>query len=338
VDTAGTQIMRGVSLYSFQQAYYLQESTLEQCIATAASLGANGIETLAEQMMPGFPNLSDDFYRQWHRWMAQYGTTPTCHDAFFDVTVRRGEERGHADSVAALKRDIDHADKLGARVIRVLVLTTPAVVEECVPYAAEKRVKLCLEIHSPWHFDDPWIQAHHQVYEKHGPEVVGYVPDMGIFVRKFPRVTYERYLRDGAREEIISHIVGSYDAAAAAGQTLKALGGLSSEVESMGGTALELRAAGQAMRHIWTDPKRLRDFMPYIHHVHAKFWEMTPDGHEYSIPYDELIPVLAEGGYSGYLSSEYEGQRWLQDTDDVDEVEQVRRQQEMFSRILGESA
>ena len=39
---------------------------------------------------------------------------------------------------------------------------------------------------------------------------------------------------------------------------------------------------------------------------------------------------------SGYLSSEYEGNRHIQDVYEVDSVEQVRRQQEMFKKLLGE--
>lgn len=39
--------------------------------------------------------------------------------------------------------------------------------------------------------------------------------------------------------------------------------------------------------------------MPRIFHIHAKFYEMT-DGHtEYSISYEQIIPVLQQGGYDG---------------------------------------
>jgi hypothetical protein len=38
------------------------------------------------------------------------------------------------------------------------------------------------------------------------------------------------------------------------------------------------------------------------------------------------------------LSSEYEGNRHIQDAFEVDSLEQVRRQQVMFTRLLGEAA
>ena len=66
-------IKRGVSLYSYQQAYFLRELTLEQCIAEAAKIGAVGIESFAEQMMPGFPDIPDSFYEEtWPAWMETY--------------------------------------------------------------------------------------------------------------------------------------------------------------------------------------------------------------------------------------------------------------------------
>lgn len=327
---------RGVSLYSFQQAYYLGQMTLEDCIAASAEMGASGIETLAEQMMPGFPNLPDSFYQQWHGWMERYGTTPTAHDMFLDTKRWKGRLLSHEEMVESVKRDIDHAAKLGCGVIRVIVITPPEVIDACVPYAAEKQVKLALEIHAPRHFDDEWIQQHYAVYERHGPEWVGFTPDMGIFVRRLPRVAMERYVRDGATENVIQHIVEAYESLAGGPGLPPDLSHLPGEAAELGGNTVDLQAAEFASRMTWSDPERLRSFLPYIHHVHAKFYEMTDEGTEYSIPYEDVLPILIEGGYTGALSSEYEGQRHLQDIQEVDEVDQVRRQQALLARLLGE--
>ncbi|HBX68886.1 MAG TPA: hypothetical protein DEH25_05745, partial [Chloroflexi bacterium] len=74
-----------------------------------------------------------------------------------------------------------------------------------------------------------------------------------------------------------------------------------------------------------------------IFHIHGKFWEMLPDNTEFSIPYEEIIPVLVEGGYTGYISSEYEGNRWLHDALPVDSTAQVRRHQMMLKNLLNEA-
>lgn len=327
---------RGVSLYSFQQAFYLGRMSLEDCIASSAELGATGIETLAEQMMPGFPHLPDSFYRTWHGWMERYGTTPTAHDMFLDTKRWKDRLLTHDEMVESVKRDIDHASKLGCDVIRVIVITPPEVIEACIPYAAERKVKLALEIHAPRHFDDEWIQSHYEMYRRHGPEWVGFTPDMGMFTRRFPRVIADRLLRDGASERIVRYVVETYDAAAGGGGAPPDLTELRADVEKMGANEHDLRAANFATRMIWSNPRRLLDFMPYIHHIHAKFYDMTDEGEEYSIPYGEIVPLLLEGGFTGSLSSEYEGQRHIQDVHEVDEVEQVRRQQRMFEHLLAQ--
>ena len=48
--------------------------------------------------------------------------------------------------------------------------------------------------------------------------------------------------------------------------------------------------------------------MPYAMHIHAKFYEITADYKDVDIPHDEIIPLILQSGYTGYLLSEYEGQ------------------------------
>ena len=69
--------------------------------------------------------------------------------------------------------------------------------------------------------------------------------------------------------------------------------------------------------------------MEHVVHIHAKFWEMTDDLQDPHIPWEPIIQVLRESGYSGFLSSEYEGERRLYLASDV-----LRRQQLMLRRLL----
>ncbi len=69
--------------------------------------------------------------------------------------------------------------------------------------------------------------------------------------------------------------------------------------------------------------------LPYVYVFHAKFWEMTDDLVEYSIPYGEVIAVLLKEGWEGYLLSEYEGTRTLYRASD-----QLRRHHLMMKRLL----
>lgn len=330
-------VTRGASLYSFQQAYYLRQMSLEDCIAASARMGATGIETIAEQMMPGFPDLPDSFYATWQGWMDHYGTTPTAHDMFLDVKRWKDRFLTRDEMVAAMTRDIDHAAKLGCQLVRTTSSTPPEIVEECLPHAMARGVKLSFEIHAPRDFDHQVVQQHFEVYRRHGPEWLGFVLDLGIYVRRYPRIVAERFIRDGATEHVIQHIVDAYDASVADRSAPPDFAALHRDVERMGGNQHDLDAVRFAsVMMFWSDPRRIADYGPYIHHVHAKFYEITDDGVEPSIPYEEIVPILLEAGFTGCLSSEYEGQRHIQDAFEVDEVEQVGRQHQMLARILGE--
>jgi sugar phosphate isomerase/epimerase len=322
-------IKRGVSLYSFQEEYFLRKMTLEDCIAASAKMGALGIESIGEQMMPGFPNLPDAFYEQWHKWMAKYGTTPICHDMFLDIKKFKNRLMTEEEMLESVIRDLKHANRLGCTVMRCIANTPPEIMAKVAPYAEQYNVRMGLEIHAPFNFEHEWIRRHLETYAKVGSPYLGIIPDMGIFERRFPRVRSNHYIRQGAHPHIvqyISEVYARHDGAE----------GLIDEVKALGANALDLAMANDIQHMTYVNPRRLLEFMPLIFHVHGKFYEMLDDYTEYSIPYDEVVAVLVEGGYSGYISSEYEGNRHIQDAFDVDSVEQVRRQQVMLKRLLGE--
>jgi len=324
-------VKRGISLYSYQEEYFLRKLTLEQCIAKASAIGALGIETLAEQMMPGFPRLSDAFYDQWHGWMAKYGTVSVCHDMFLDTKRFKGRLMSEDECVESIVRDLKHASRLGCKVMRMLVFVSPELLEKCLPHAEEYDVKMGIEVHAPWHFDHPWIMRHMEMMERTKTRHAGFIPDMGIFTKRLPRVMKERALRNGATPAILDYVSAAYEQGILSEYII-------AEARNMGGNPVDLGFAEASRHNVYSQPKRLLEFMPYIFHIHAKFYDMVDDEHEYSIPYDKIVPVLIQGGFSGYLSSEYEGNRHIQDAYEVDSLEQVRRQHAMFRRLLGENA
>lgn len=324
-------IKRGVSLYSYQEEYFLRKMTLEDCIAASAKIDALGIESIAEQMMPGFPNLSDTFYDQWHEWMDKYGTTSICHDMFLDTKRYKGRMMTDEEMMDSVLRDLKHAKRLGCSIVRSLANMPPHILEMAAPYAEEYDIKIGIEVHAPFTFKHEPMQRHYEVMEKVGSPYLGFVPDTGIYEKRFPRVRSEHYIRRGAKPDIVHFLCDAHEN----GEDLTKI---EPEVIKMGGAELELSLLNDLKRLIFDDPQQLLDYMPRIIHIHAKFYEMLDDGTEYSIPYEEIIPVLIEGGFSGYLSSEYEGNRYIQDAFEVDSVEQVRRQQVMFKQLLGETS
>ena len=104
----------------------------------------------------------------------------------------------------------------------------------------------------------------------------------------------------------------------------------------MGGREEDIYWAFMGTHMVYSDPKKMLPYLKYTSHIHGKFYEMVDETTEYSIPYDEIVPRLIEGGYNGYIDSEYEGNRWIQDAFPVDSKEQVRRHQVMLKKLLGE--
>ncbi|MFF2050300.1 sugar phosphate isomerase/epimerase family protein [Leifsonia sp. NPDC058194] len=325
-------IKRGVSLYSYQEEIFLGKLDLESAIAASASFGARGIEIIPEQSYDNFPNLTDQQIAEWFGLHEKYGTTPTAYDMFIDLKRRKDRLMTIDEGVESLVRDIKLANKLGCKVIRVIINTPPEVFEKAAPYAEEYDVKLAVEIHSPMRYDQRWVLPFIDVIHKVDNGYLGLLPDMGTFVRKFPRIQIERALRDGATPKLVDKIVKVYNDHEATDLQV-----LPVEINWAGGNPADLALANAACMYNWVDPKTMLPHMPYLFHIQAKFYEMLDDETEYSIPYDEIIPVLIEGGYNGYLSSEYEGNRHIQDIHEVDSVEQVRRQHAMFAKLLGET-
>jgi hypothetical protein len=323
-------IRRGVSLYSFQEEYFLRTLSVQDCIAAAAGMGATGIEIIPEQSIPGYPVVTDEFLTRWREWMRRYGATPVATNAFLDTKLHPDRMLTLAEQASRVRRDIDIAVLLGAPIVKATINFSPEVMATVAPYAEEQGVRLLLEVHAPFHYAHPWVVEHLEVMHRVGAHVLGLMPDMGIHVRRFPRVVSERALRDGARPDLVDYIVRTYDDH---GDTHA----LMDIVNYRGGGPVESGLARQATHYIWSEPKEMLAHMPFVGHIQAKFYEMTDEGTEYSIPYEEIVPVLVEGGFTGCLSSEYEGNRHLQDAFDVDSVEQVRRQQTMLARLLGES-
>jgi sugar phosphate isomerase/epimerase len=323
------EIKRGVSLYSFQEEYFLRTMSLEDILAKVADLGIQGVEIIGDQMIPGYPNVPDAWYENWHKMLDKYKLTPTCLDMFLDWNKYKGRVMTDDEKAESLLTDIKAANKLGCTVIRVITGTEPKILERLAPQAEKFNVRLGIEIHSPFHFDHPYEQSLLEMYQRVKSPYLGFIPDMGIFVKRFPRVMSDRWVRDGMKPEIARFVTQVYD-------TKTGLDSMDETILKMGGTQADVARASRVRHLINVDPRRMLDFMPYLFHIHAKFYEMLPEYTEYSIPYEDVVPVLIEGGYSGYLSSEYEGNRHIQDAFPVDSAEQVRRQQVMFRKLLGE--
>ena len=276
--------------------------------------------------MPEFPTISDAKVAAW-RGISQYNSVPTCYDMFLDTKIRKDRLMTDEEQVESITRDLKLANRLGFKNMRILVFVRPEILREVRPIAERFDVHMGVEVHAPWHLEHAWILRTIDVADRLQTKHLGIVPDMGIFMKHYPPEYRDRFLRRGATPHIVDYIIEQHEQKVMAEYTIYEV------AVKMKGNAADI-AMAETLRHApYANPKRIRDYVPYFHHIQAKFYGMDEQCRDPSISYDEVIPELVKAGWQGCLSSEYEGNRWIQDVQAVDSREQVRRQHIMFERL-----
>ncbi len=341
---AGSSKMKlGITAYSYTYDLRARAMTLEDVVADVADMGGEGVEILGEAHVPGYPNPPQKWVEQWFAWMEKYHTKPSAYDTFVDTMFYKDRLLTVDEAVERLVTDFKLANRLGFKVLRQqwppYKADNPAdqiwapycksamamqVMQKALPFAEKYDVKMAVELHSPTQLKSEWIDDFLEVLNRTKTKHFGFCPDMSIFVERAPKSHLTELRREGARDNILDYINRAYEENLGAEKTV-------AEVVKMGGNEAEQKWGSMAGIYHFSknDPKDMARLAPYIYHVHAKFYEMMDDLHEYSIPYETVIPVLAAGGYSGYLSSEYEGAR-----EDFQTSAQIRLQQVMLKRLL----
>ena len=81
-------------------------------------------------------------------------------------------------------------------------------------------------------------------------------------------------------------------------------------------------------------PEDIIPLLPYIYCCHAKLFHMSDDFEETMVPYRELLTILKEHNWDGYLLSEYEGSDKYAAGYEVGQT--LRKQHIMMKNILGD--
>lgn len=330
-------IKRGVSLYSYQEEFMAGTMSVEDCIREMADMGAEGVEILAESMVPDYPTPPTKWIDQWNGWMEKYHTVPANYCQFLETKLRKKPpfmtvEEGQENMI----RDMTLALQMGFKIVRPNPDTTSSTmmdaIERSLPFAEKHGI--ILAVHT-FGMVEPWMK----LIEKTKTKSLGFVPDMSMFTVRPLRIARERKIRDGLiTPEIADFIEKSWASGWPMEKTLAEARKMGyKEVERGYGTYLTREVYGVVVdRQNRSESQYLSKYMQYVPHFHGKFYEMTDDCRETSIDYDKGIKMLIDYGYKGYIVSEFEGQRFTQDAFETDSCAQVRRHQIMLRRLLGE--
>jgi hypothetical protein len=203
------------------------------------------------------------------------------------------------------------------------------------PLAEKLDVRIGAEIHSASTVDSPWVLALRELYDRLGSPYLGFIPDFGASTLGISPSVYETYRARGVSDELLAAIAERWDELHTRdfepGQEIGRLIELAHRLGA-GDHAVNLAVFAVGI-HGHQDPQGWSEILDQVVHLHGKFFAIDEDGRDPVVPFEELLPLFAEGGYTGFVSSEYEGWHWDTTSDCFD---MVVRQQELCRRILAQ--
>lgn len=348
------EIKLGVSLYSYQDNYYFHKHDLEGCLAAAAGAGAEGIEVFSDAMIPEWPYISDEFIDKWNGWMYRYDLEPVCLDHFSDRAMWHDRQLTDDEMYERGALYIRTAARLGCKAVRVLHnehvgsgispyrLTDCSIVERLLPIAAEHDVMLALECHNPTNVADPIQQQYLEMADRVGLPYVGLQADFSSYEYCVSMADIGNEVRNaGAHEEVLLCLREKQRQCYREKRGFK-LEEFMGEFEKLHPTQEDLAALVRlgSFQGPYGDDRNfsyetLKEYASKLVYIHGKFYDIDEDGEVDSMDYHEILKALQDGGYKGYISSEFEGNRRMNDAGWCDEIEYVRKHHVLMRKCLG---
>ncbi|GAA4775609.1 C-glycoside deglycosidase beta subunit domain-containing protein [Microbacterium gilvum] len=294
-EASGRPFRYGVSLYSFMSDYGTVLD-LETAMAGIADLGATGIEILGEGHIPDYPNPSQEWVDDWFRLLGKYGLEPTNYGSWIDTRLHSSGPNGRdmtvEEGAQQLQRDLRLAGRLGFRFVRPKI---GVVSGDLVPHPIWTEV---IEASLPLAEELDIIIC---------PEIHSPTPIRHEVVEEY----IEFIERTGTKHFGILIDTGIFQ-----DRPIPLRPG-----ELPGGRPAFLDG-------IHVDPADFAAVAPYTVFVQAKFHDIDEDLEDQQIPWEPVLRAMRDAGYTGYLSSEYEGERepWRS-------IEQVRRQHSLLRQV-----
>ncbi|WP_099221671.1 sugar phosphate isomerase/epimerase family protein [Listeria costaricensis] len=315
----------GITLYCFTKEYAEGKFDVFDCLKTAAEIGAKGFEIVGAQMVKGYPYVDDRFLGELSAAAREYGLEPICYGANTDRGMLKNRDLTEQETLQRAILDLKTANKLGCKVMRAQYLLSPNAMEKLAPYAEEYGIKVGIEIHNPETPTTPIMQEYLEAFERTGSAYVGFVPDFGSFATKPNKPFWDLAVGQGAPVKLLEKAADLRYQDVPRDEARQIL------IEA--GAGPEVLTAFENMYGFVTfyknpDLAGLKKILPYCVHFHGKFHYVGEDLTEASIPYEQILPIIADSTFDGYIMSEFEGHNFY------DAVEMTKRHLLMEKKIL----
>lgn len=317
------QIELCLTLYALSSEYTTGKYTLEDCLAKAHELGYTGIELVASQMIPEYPNPSKEWMDGFRELLKKYELQPVCYSAYIDMGIHADRDLTEDEIIQFTLNDMSCAKYMGFQLVRTQHAISPEIFRAMQPYAKAIGMPLTIEMHAPHNPEVPEWKEYLEIM-KDSEGWLGVVPDFSIFAESPHELNKIQAVEDwGARREKVDEITQLYHNGAGREELLSGdyNEGEKKFIEDIFFTYLSPKA------HLeWLDL-----VLPYTKYIHGKFWYLAEDETDRVIPCDRILPIIKKSGFTGYMASEYEGHHY---TDEMDSSEQLMRWVHMSNRIL----
>ena len=192
-------------------------------------------------------------------------------------------------------------------------------------------MKFGYEIHSPEAVDSPAILTLRELYEAIGSPLLGFTPDFSSSMRSVPPGLIAAHRESGMSPELTDLAIEVWNSDTAMPQKFERF---AAEAPALGATPADMGKLQMMLTmHGRQDPRRWSEIIDRVVHVHAKFYGIDDNGDEPSIDNGAIVDVLLDGGYTGYISSEWEGHAY---TDAVSGWDMVAAQHQLLHRLFSE--
>lgn len=326
-----SEIKLGATLFCYGTEYARCQYDLEECVKQAALAGAEGYEIVATQMIPSYPNISDEFLGYVNDLKVKYGIGPVGYGANNDKGLRWDRNLNDDEMLADAIIDLKSANKLGCKVMRAQYMLSPAAFSRLAPYAELFDVKVGIEIHNPENPNSPKIREYLKVIQESGSKHLGFVPDFGCFAIAPNKPQWDKALKAGVLEEHLQLVSKMRYEGKKIEETVEVLNGMGAHpminmvIQGMYGF-VQFRPKSELPELL----EGLKEILPYCFEMHGKFHYLSEDCVEPSIPYEDILGLLKESKYRGYIICEYEDELYCGGT------EFTKRMISMEKRILKE--
>lgn len=324
----------GITLFSLTLEMRKPDYSLEGMIRQVAELDLGpGIEMVGFQSIRDWPRINDEFAGWFRDLVDELELVPTAMSMNLDLARRRDRRMTEEEGLAYLEAQMEAAKKLGFPIGKSAILTTRTFVEGLARISERLDMKFGVEIHSPESVDSPHVVELRELFESVDSPSLGFVPDFSASMHDVPPTLVEAHRASGMPAELIDLVKEVWHSDSTMPEKFARFG---QEADALGASPGDRGKLNMVLTmHGRMDPRRWEELMPRVVHVHGKFYGIDEEGNEPSIDHETIMDVLVRAGYTGYISSEWEGHAY---TDAVSGWDVCRAQHDLCRRLILQAA